>query len=164
MDFTGSWSAFDFFEDLTKSNRLTRRYGFQPILVSGLQGFLDAISVSRESPNIIAVDETSEGLTELANAPHRKIVKTVYMAMKHKPGDQQARDLCFTVMLEIHRQFMSKIIRERTKIEQNMIAIAPAVSYAEMDRYFCTGQACAYFQLSATLNFDLRYNSDEWIS
>lgn len=162
MNFDGNWSAADFFRNLTESNKLARSYGFVFCLVSGPQGFLDVVSANSSAPNVIAVDDSSEGYAQIDNSPHRRMVKPVYMAMRHKAGDQQARNRCLGIMSEIFRQFMSKIIMEKTQLSENMIHLNPRVTFSEMDKYFCTGSACAYFQLAVDLDTDLRYNPDEW--
>lgn len=158
----GTWSATDFFRSLSERNRLACDLNFGFASVSGLQGFLDAISLASGHPNIIAVDDTSEGYSSIANTPHRRMVKAVYMAMRHAPGDMAARAACFSIMHEIFRQFMSVLIREKTRLEQKMINIDPRIGFSEMDRYFCTGQACAFFQITVDVDTDMRYNTDEW--
>jgi hypothetical protein len=34
--------------------------------------------------------------------------------------------------------------------------------FSEIDRYFFSGCACAYFQIAVDVYTDLRYNADEW--
>ena len=96
MTHDGTWSATDFFRSLSERNRLACDLNFGFASVSGLQGFLDAISQASGHPNIIAVDDTSEGYSSIANTPHRRMVKAVYMAMRHAPGDMAARAACFS--------------------------------------------------------------------
>ncbi len=161
--FTGTWSAVSFFSRLAAKNKLARQHGFTVAEVSGLQGFLDAISQAQTYPNVIAIDDTSEGYSDIANSPHSRMVKAVYLAMRHAPGDMQARAGCLGIMHEIFRQFMSVIIREKT-LEEDMIYLDSRISFSEMDRYFCTGQACAYFQLTIDTDTNMVYNPDEWLS
>ncbi len=163
VNYSGKWSAADFFERLTATNKLTREHGFVFCRVSGLQGFLDVISANSSAPNVIAVDDTSEGYARIDNSPHRSMVKSVYMSMRHKAGDQNLRELCLTIMAEIFRQFMSKLILERTQLQQQLARLDPRIAFSEIDKYFCAGSACAYFQLSIDLDTDMRYNPDEWL-
>jgi hypothetical protein len=162
--FTGTWSAVSFFSRLAAKNKLARQHNFIIAEVSGLQGFLDAISQAQTYPNVIAIDDTSDGYSDIANSPHSRMIKTIYTAMRHTPGDQRARRECLAIMHEIFRQFMSVIIREKTRLEEDMIYLDSRISFSEMDRYFCTGQACAFFQLTIDTDTDLVYNPDEWIS
>lgn len=162
--FTGTWSAVSFFSRLAAKNKLARQHNFTIAEVSGLQGFLDAISQAQTYPNVIAIDDTSDGYSDIANSPHSRMIKTIYTAMRHTPGDQKARSACLAIMHEIFRQFMSVIIREKTRLEEDMIYLDSRISFSEMDRYFCTGQACAFFQLTIDTDTDLVYNPDEWIS
>ena len=62
----------------------------------------------------------------------------------------------------VFRQFMSKLILEKTKLEQLCIYIDPRTSFNEIDRYFFSGCACAYFQIAVDVYTDLRINTDEW--
>lgn len=161
--FSGIWSAADFFSSLSQKNKLARKFDFQFGLVSGLQGFLDVISANGAFPNVIAVDDTSEGYAHTDNSPHRRVVKAVYMSMRHAPAEQEDRNECFRIMHEIFRQFMSKLIMEKTKLRQKMIRMDPRINFSEMDRYFCTGSACAFFQITVDIDTDMRYNPDEWL-
>lgn len=162
MIYDGNWSAADFFQKLTETNKLTRSYGFTFCLVSGLQGFLDVISANDSSPNVIAVDDSSEGYAQIDNSPHRRMVKPVYMSMRHKAGVQKLRNECLGIMSEIFRQFMSKLIMEKTQLSEKMIRLDPKIRFSEIDKYFCAGSACAYFQLAIDIDTDLRFNPDEW--
>lgn len=163
MYYSGKWSAADFFEQLTKKNKLTRELGFVFCSVSGLQGFLDVISANSSAPNVIAVDDTSEGYAKIDNSPHRRMVKAIYMSMRHKAGNQELRKQCMSIMSEIFRQFMSKLILERTMLQQCMARLDPRIAFSEIDKYFCAGSACAFFQLTIDLDTDMRFNPDEWI-
>lgn len=162
--YSGTWSAVSFFSRLTAKNKLARQHNFTIAEVSGLQGFLDAISQAQTCPNVIAVDDTSDGYSDIANSPHSRMIKTIYTAMRHTPGDTKARRECLAIMHEIFRQFMSVIIREKTRLEEDMIYLDSRISFSEMDKYFCTGQACAFFQLTIDTDTNLVYNPDEWIS
>ncbi len=123
----GIWSASDFFKALNESNRLARKHDFAFAEVSGLQGFLDAISLADSFPNVISVDDTSEGYADTNNSPHRRMVKTIYISMRHAPGDTDARKECFAIMQELFRQCMSVLIKEKTKLDQNMIHLDPRI-------------------------------------
>ena len=162
MIFSGTWSATDFFRSLTLKNRLAKAYGFTFCLVSGLSGFLDVISANNSDPFVIALDDTSDGYAQIDNSPHRRLVKTVYISMRHGVADQEARQQCLAIMAEIFRQFMSKLIMERTQLEQKMLRLDPRIQFSEMDKYFCAGSACVFFQIAVDVNTDMRFNNDEW--
>ena len=104
----------------------------------------------------------ANGYTELNNTPHTRRVKTVFLAMRHKIDDMAARNRCMETLRELFRQFMSLLILEKTKLEQHCIYLDPRISFNEIDRYFFSGCACAYFQIAVDVYTDLRYNADEW--
>ena len=162
MNFSGTWSATDFFRSLTLKNRLAKAHGFTFCLVSGLSGFLDVISANNSDPFVIALDDTSDGYAQIDNSPHRRLVKTVYFSMRHAVADQEARQHCIDIMAEIFRQFMSKLIMERTQLAQKMLRLDPRIQFSEMDKYFCTGAACVFFQIAVDVDTDMRFNKDEW--
>ena len=80
----------------------------------------------------------------------------------HRIDDMKARNSCMDTMRELFRQFMSKLILEKTKLENHCIYIDPRISFNEIDRYFFSGCACAYFQIAVDVYTDLRINPDEW--
>jgi hypothetical protein len=82
--------------------------------------------------------------------------------MRHAVDDMDARTECMETMHELFRQFMSVLILERVKLEQNRIYLDPRISFNEIDRYFFSGCACAYFQIAIDVFTDLRYNENEW--
>ena len=82
--------------------------------------------------------------------------------MRHAVNDMEARNECMETMRELFRQFMSVLTLERVKLEQDCIYIDPRISFNEIDRYFFSGCACAYFQIAIDKYTDLRYNANEW--
>lgn len=103
------------------------------------------------------------GFTELNNSPHTRRVKTVFLAMRHALDDMTAREECMETMRELFRQFMTRLILERTRLEENCVYLDPRITFQEIDRYFFSGCACAYFQIAVDVFTDLRYNKDEWL-
>ena len=164
MNYTldGRWSATLFFEGLTRSNRLAQNIGFKFCRVSGLEGFEEALENMQRSKAFVCVSDIANGYTELHNTPRTRRVKTVFLAMRHRIDDMQARLECIETLRELFRQFMSKLILEKTKLEQKCIYLDPRISFNEIDRYFFSGCACAYFQIAVDVFTDLRFNSNEW--
>ena len=76
--------------------------------------------------------------------------------------DMTAREECMETMRELFRQFMTCLILERTHLEENCIYLDPRITFQEIDRYFFSGCACAYFQIAVDVFTDLRYNEAEW--
>ena len=158
----GRWDATAFFEQLTATNRLANRENFTFCRVSGLDGFEEALDNLQQSLAFICVSDIANGYTELNNTPRTRRVKTIFMAMRHKIDDMRARNNCMDTMREVFRQFMSKLILEKTKLENHRIYLDPRISFNEIDRYFFSGCACAYFQIAVDVYTDLRLNPDEW--
>ncbi|MBD5226864.1 MAG: hypothetical protein HDS67_02250 [Bacteroidales bacterium] len=158
----GRWSANDFFRDLTARNIMCRRNGFAFRTVSGLAGFEEALAAALDDVAFVAVSDTADGYTQINPTPSTRRVKTVFMAMRHDPDDQQARNRAFDLMHEIFNQFMSVLIQERTRLEQNRIYLDERITFQEIDRYFFTGAACAHFSLAFDVFNDLRYDPRQW--
>lgn len=156
------WSAADFFERLTKKNKLAKKMGFTFCKVSGLTGFEEAVSHLQNSRAFVCVSDISQGTDSLDNTPHMEKVKTVFLAMRHAIDDMSARENCMNIMHELFRQFMSVLIMERTKLQQNCIYIDERINFQEIDRYFFSGCAGAFFQIKVQRYIDLRYDNSEW--
>lgn len=159
---SGQWDASAFFESLTRRNLLAAGKGFRFCRVSGLEGFEQALRSMQSSTALVCVSDVADGYTELNNSPHTRRVKTVFMAMRHAVDDMEARTRCMETMRELFRQFASVLILERTRLEQNRIYLDPRISFTEIERWFFSGGACAYFQIATDVYTDLRYNADEW--
>ncbi len=158
----GRWDAAAFFEKLTRENLLARAEGFTFCRVSGLDGFEQAVNQATTATAFVCVSDISDGYTELNNTPRTRRIKTVFMAMRHAAEDMEARAECMEIMRELFRQFMSRLLPEKTRLEQNCIYLDPRITFNEIDRYFFTGAAGAYFQIAVDVFTDLRYNADEW--
>lgn len=156
------WDAVHFFEKLNSSNRLADEWNFRFCRVSGLEGFEEALQAMQSTTAFVCVSDIADGYTELNNTPRTRRIKTVFMAMRHAPEDMEARNDCMEIMRELFRQFMSQLILEKVRLEQNCIYPDPRISFNEIDRYFFSGCACAYFQIAVDVYTDLRYNPDEW--
>lgn len=157
------WDAEAFFRKLHSRNRMCRKLGFTFGSCAGLQGLYDALAQAGNSPNFMAIDDSSEGYVSLHNSPYVRSVKTVFISMRHKAGNMKLREQALSVMREIFRQFMTILIKERVKLEENNINIDPRIQFNEIESYFFTGAACAYFQIAVDTELDLRDNPDEWI-
>lgn len=158
----GRWDAAAFFKDLTASNRLAKQENFTFCQVSGLDGFEEAVNEAQTQTAFVCVSDINDGYTELNNSPRTRRIKTVFLAMRHAAEDMSARTECMETMRELFRQFMSVLIREKVRLEQNCIYLDPRISFNEIDRYFFNGAAGAYFQIAVDCYTDLRYNPDEW--
>lgn len=158
-----NWDAAVFFERLTKSNRLASEKEFRFERVSSLEGYHTLISTSTSMKACVAVSDTSEGGTEMNNTPHTRRVKTVFLFMRHKADDMSARQKCLETMNELFRQFLSVLIQEKTRLSEDCIYIDPYIKFHEIDKYFYSGGACAFFQIAVDTFTDLSYNPDEWI-
>lgn len=160
----GIWDASKFFEHLTASNRLATAEGFTFCRVSGLEGFEEAVNQMQFTTAFACVSDIADGYTNLNNTPRTRRVKTIFLAMRHAAEDMAARAECMETMRELFRQFMSKLMLEKVKLEQNCIYLDPRISFSEIDRYFFSGAAGAYFQIAVDVYTDLRFNPDEWTS
>ena len=158
----GRWDAASFFEELTATNRLAKAEGFTFCRVSGLDGFEEAVNEAQTQSAFVCVSDIADGYTDLNNTPRTRRVKTVFFAMRHAAEDMEARSECMETMRELFRQFASQLILEKTRLEENCIYIDPRITFNEIDRYFFSGCACAYFQIAVDCYTDLRYNADEW--
>lgn len=162
---SGRWNAVEYFRNLTESNRLAQSEGFRFCVVSGLQGFQDAVNEMTEASAFVCISDTSDGFLGLHSTPHIRQVKTVFLAMRHdiQSADwPQHREECLSVMRELFRQFMSRFIKERTFVEQGGLIVEPEIQFSEIDRYFLSGCACAYFQIAVTQYSNLIYRQEEW--
>ena len=65
-------------------------------------------------------------------------------------------------MRELFRQFMSVLIQEKVRVEREHIYLDPRISFNEIPQYFCSGCACAYFQVATDVYTDLHFNNEEW--
>ncbi len=157
-----NWDAAAFFEKLTASNKFALANDFRFARVSGLDGFLSQIAKALSTKAYVAVNDISSGGIEINNSPHTRRMKTVFLFMRHKVDDDMARERCMDKMRELFRQFMSKLILEKTRLEQDSIYLDDRISFTEIDKYFYTGGACAFFQIAVDTFTNLVYNPDEW--
>lgn len=158
----GRWDAAAFFENLTASNRLAQTEGFTFCRVSSLDGFEEAVNSMQTVSAFVCVSDIADGYTELNNTPRTRRVKTVFFAMRHAAEDMATRAECMEIMRELFRQFMSRLLLEKVRLEQNCIYLDPRISFNEIDRFFFSGAAGAYFQIAVDVFTDLRYNPQEW--
>jgi hypothetical protein len=162
MELKGIWDASAFFETLTANNNLAKNENFVFCRVSGLEGFEEALHNMESATAFICISDTSDGYMELNNSPRTRRIKTVFFAMRHAVDDMAARAECLDTMRELFRQYMSALNIERTKLEQNCIYLDPRISFNEIERYFFSGCACAYFQIAVDIFTDLRFNAGDW--
>lgn len=161
--FDGNWDATLFFEELTRKNRLAQDKGFKFCRVSGMEGFQEVLASMQSVKAFVCVNEIAQGYTSLDNSPMTRRVKTVFLAMRHKIDDMKARQNRFDVLRELFRQYMTVLIKEKTKLEEHCIELDRRITFHEIDEYFFSGCACAYFSVAVDVHTDLRYDKYEWI-
>ena len=159
-----NWDAAAFFERLTAANKFAQEHGYRFARVSSLDGFHAAIGSMQSTTAFVAVGDESQGALDVENTPHTRHVKSIFFAKRHAVDDMNARERALDNMRELFRQFMSALNLEKIRIEENNIFIEPRISITEIDRYFFTGCACAYFLIAIDTYTDLSYNPDEWLS
>lgn len=161
----GRWDATEYFRRLTSENLLAQKYGFRFCVVSDLQGFEDAVNALQEAQAFVCVSDISDGIMNLENTPHIRQVKTVFLAMRHSisaPDASELRERCFSILRELFRQFMSAFAKERSYISEGGLYVDPQISFSEINKYFLSGCACAYFQIAVTAYSNLIYRPEEW--
>lgn len=162
MENSYNWDATAFFEKLAATNKLARSNNFKFCRVSGLAGFEDALHSATSSTNFICVSDIAPGYTSLSITPCTRRVKSVYMGMRHQYDNMVARQERVDIMREIFRQFMTKLILEKTLLDEHRIYLDERINFTEIDKYFFTGCACATFTIAVDVYTDLRFNADEW--
>lgn len=156
------WNASEFFRRLLEHNVLAIEKGFRFCSVSGLQGLEDMLHIMQDTANFFAVSDTSDGALDMSGSPRFRRVKTVFMAMRHAESDMAARLRCMNTMREIFRQMMTVLFREAPRIRGEFVFIDKRVAFSEIDRYFFSGCACAYFQISVNVFSDLCVCRQDW--
>lgn len=159
----GQWNATEYFSAICAGNRLAIQEQFTFAQFSGLQGLSELLSKSMISPAVIAVDETSDGLTTISPTPTRSMTKTLCLSMRHSPGDTEARKECFAILYELARQIISVIILESQRLQQQSIQLDKDLHVQELDRYFAPGSAALIIELAVHLPLDLRLRPSEWL-
>lgn len=163
MNTKSNWDASTFFQTLTAQNKLAQQHAFTFCRVSGLNGFQEALSKMQTKQNFVCVSDIAQGYTSLENSPHTRRVKTVFLAMRYPLDNMAARQDRMDTMQELFRQFMSKLILEKTHIAENYIYLDERITFNEIDEYFFAGCACTYFQVAVDVYTDLRLNENEWL-
>lgn len=159
-----NWDAVSFFRRLTESNRFARDHGYRFHPVSGLEGFHGALTDLLRTKAFVCVSDSSQGGLDLDNTPHTRRVKTVFLAFRHEAADDQERNAAMDNMRELFRQYMSVLIQEKTRLDEQCVYIDSRISFTEIERYFYLDAACAYFQIAVDTYTDLSYNPDEWLT
>ena len=112
------WDSTAFFERLTATNRLAQEYKAKFCRVSGLDGFNDCLGPLKSQNLIVAASDTSRGAFIMAdNTPHNDKVKLFFLAMRHKEDDMPAREKALDILRELFRQFMTKLVQEKVRLE-----------------------------------------------
>lgn len=156
------WNAVDFFRSLTEQNKLCQEKKFLFVEISGLQGLEEALAQMQNHSNFVFVQNNAAGYTSLENTPHIRRVRTVFIAMRHKLNDMAARRSAMETIAEVHRQFCSRLIQERTRLQENMQYLDNRINLQEVSQYLIPGTAICMFEISVDTFIDLSYNPEHW--
>ena len=155
------WEASQFFESLTKNNKFAQQHKFRFCKVSGLTGFEEAVATMQNTTAFVCVSDIAQGTTSIDNTPHIEKVRTVFLAMRHAIDNMAARQECMRIMHELFRQFMTVLIKQKTHLQENCIYLDERISFQEIDQYFFSGCAGAWFQIKVNNYIDLRFDPSE---
>lgn len=158
----GEWDAPRYFKWLLDRNRLAVSHGFDFGLVSGLQGLEDMLHVAQDAVAFFAVSDISDGFMSIGPSAKSRRIKTVFLAMRHAEGDMRARGKCMDIMRELFRQMMTVLSRDRRILMRQNVFIDERIQFSEIDQYFFTGCACAYFQIALDSNTHMCICENEW--
>jgi hypothetical protein len=89
-------------------------------------------------------------------------VRTVFIAMRHKLNDMAARRSAMETIAEVHRQFCSRLIQERTRLQENMQYLDNRINLQEVSQYLIPGTAICMFEISVDTFIDLSYHPEHW--
>ena len=155
-------TATAFLQSLTATNLLAQTHHFVFCRVNGMADFQDLLARSTSSTAFVCVTEITDGYIELNNTPRTRRVRSVFFAMRYPIDDLAQRAAAMAVLRELFRQFMSVLILEQTRLQQNNTYLDPRIRFTELPEYFATGCACARFEIATDHFTDLRYNPAEW--
>lgn len=156
------FDSVGFFKRCTEESKLAKSLGFGFARVSGLESFEDALKSLTIYPALVCATDSSDGYLQFSNSPHERRVHTVFLAMRHAEGDMEARQRCLDTLRVLFRQFVSRIIRERDRIELGCQAIDEKITFQEVDRWFFPGCACAYFNIAVTEWESIFFDERQW--
>lgn len=159
---SGEWNASLYFNWLLDRNKLAIEHRFQFCEVSGLQGLEDMLHLAQNTSAFFAVSEVSDGYMSIGQSSQNRRVKTVFMALRHEEGNMIARGKCFDIMREIFRQMMTVLSRDRRLFHGMKVFIDERVQFSEIEQYFFTGCACAYFQIAVDNFRPVCICKDDW--
>ena len=159
---SGEWNASGYFKRLLDLNRMALENHFEFCKVSGLQGLEDMLGLAQSCNSFFAVSEVSDGFMSIGQSAQNRKIKTVFLAMRHTESDMSARAMCFDIMQEIFRQMMTVLSRDRRKFHSLKVFIDDKVQFSEIEQYFFSGCACAYFQIAVDNYRPVCICKDDW--
>lgn len=158
-----NWDAVSFFESLVERNKLAQSLGMRFCVVSSLRGMEDAVNSMQDATAFCCVQDSSPGVANLEPSPSVDRIKTVYLVARFSLMDMDARTQALNALQDVFRQFMSVLIRERTRLEQQAIYIDSSIDFTELSEFFLSGCVCAYFNIKVNTAVDMRYIESEWL-
>lgn len=155
-----------YFESLAYKNRLCRQKGFKPVFCSGPENIEGIMAEYRTTENFVVIDDLTDNNVH-NNKPgwFTKSVYTVWILTGVRYNDPESRSEGMTLCRRIFKQFLSKMIRDKSKMVygQAMYYLdVDRVFYKELGRYSFNGATGLYFMVENDIPEDLRYNGDDW--
>lgn len=160
------FNAFEYFENLGRTNRLAVDNGFHVGFCSGPDGIEDAISEFRKARNFILVDDTTSQNTYSNGVSFfRRDVYTVFIVAGFKAGDMEDRQQKLSLCRRIFRQMHARLIHDKDSYEYG-----DSLEYLKLDNVysnefpdmFLGGMTGLYFMVQNEQPIDLQYDAEEW--
>lgn len=157
--------ALQYFEQLTKTNKLARKYGFHPCLCSGpdsLQGIIE--SMKKKTAFVMVDDTTSQQTFGNGVGFFRRDVYTVFVLMTYRFDDMVEREEHLNICRRLFRQLHSRMLHDRDEMGDERLTFLNLTNIysTELPRYSYQGLTGLYFMVQNEEPIDISYDTTQW--
>lgn len=155
------WNAVSYFENLNFMLIATK--GIHDFCrVSGLNNLEDILNNITKNA-YTAVDDSDDGVTiQKGGAYFNRRAIVIYILKKYDFKSMTDRENKLNLCREIHKSFLSKIIKDSSLIDDLMFLDKTRFPYHEMPGMFAAGTTGIYFIMTLEEPLDLMFNALEW--
>lgn len=164
MDAINYFDSFAYFKEMAEKNRLSVENGFYPCACSGINSLQDVLDQFRRKSAFIAIDDTNDSATEQRGGGwFKKRTFTIFLLIRYKMNDMDDRSVKLNICRQILRQFHSKMIIDKERLDNEMVQLNVSSIYSrEIGEYFLSGCTGLYFMLDSYEPIDLIYREEDW--
>ena len=157
------FDIISYMETLTSENILCQSNGYRCVSCSGIEALEGVLDNYKNTSHFVCVDDSNDANIFSEGGWFKRRTVTLFFLARQSFKDLKSRAAQIDLCREIYRQFLSRLINDRYKFEDNMMFVRLDNIYTRDINTAAMGDICGmYMMFYIDEPIDLTYDDSLW--